>query len=33
MPLDLIDEVKLAVNVVKQTNRREAAFNFKNGRG
>ena len=29
MPLDFIDEVKSDVNVVKQANRTEAAFNFK----
>ena len=32
MPLDLIDDVKLPVSVVKQANRIEAAFNFKDGR-
>ena len=29
MPLGFIDEVKLAVSVVKLANRTEAAFNFK----
>ena len=29
MPLEFIDEAKLAVSVVKQANRTEAAFNFK----
>ena len=33
MPLDFIDEVKVAVSLLKRANRTEAAFNFKNGRG
>ena len=33
MPLDFIDEIKLASDVVNQANRTEMAFNSKNGRG